>query len=232
MNLLIVHWLSLYLNMIKPAVQSCNMKPKAGSNCRLRLKRLVAMPCSRVTSGTRCGTGPELVPDAIPDLEPAPDGEKDPNQYRISYWFRSGAASGARLGKLFCVIAAEMETLKGVLSLPESLNLHRDQQRSGRGSESHGYTQAELRTLEQSLLATRVGSIAELSDLVTRAMHHLQPLHIKNPSNGTPVHQKTPPTVHWEPEALYTLCYFMHCPQMEWENPNVEPSKVTLQTER
>uniref|UniRef100_A0A3Q2Q7T2 BTB (POZ) domain containing 11a n=1 Tax=Fundulus heteroclitus TaxID=8078 RepID=A0A3Q2Q7T2_FUNHE len=120
----------------------------------------------------------------------------------------------------------------GVLSLPESLNLHRDQQRSGRGSEGHGYTQAELRTLEQSLLATRVGSIAELSDLVSRAMHHLQPLHIKNPSNGTPVHQKTSTTVHWEPEALYTLCYFMHCPQMEWENPNVEPSKVTLQTER
>uniref|UniRef100_A0A673BTM0 Ankyrin repeat and BTB/POZ domain-containing protein BTBD11-A n=1 Tax=Sphaeramia orbicularis TaxID=375764 RepID=A0A673BTM0_9TELE len=120
----------------------------------------------------------------------------------------------------------------GVLSLPESLNLHRDQQRSGRGSEGHGYTQAELRTLEQSLLATRVGSIAELSDLVSRAMHHLQPLHIKNSSNGTPVHQKTNTTVHWEPEALYTLCYFMHCPQMEWENPNVEPSKVTLQTER
>ncbi|XP_071384111.1 ankyrin repeat and BTB/POZ domain-containing protein 3-A isoform X3 [Centroberyx affinis] len=121
----------------------------------------------------------------------------------------------------------------GVLSLPESLNLHRDQQRSGRGGEGHGYTQAELRTLEQSLLATRVGSIAELSDLVSRAMHHLQPLHIKNPSNGTPVHQKSPSSgVHWEPEALYTLCYFMHCPQMEWENPNVEPSKVTLQTER
>uniref|UniRef100_UPI003AABB503 ankyrin repeat and BTB/POZ domain-containing protein 3-A isoform X3 n=1 Tax=Centroberyx gerrardi TaxID=166262 RepID=UPI003AABB503 len=121
----------------------------------------------------------------------------------------------------------------GVLSLPESLNLHRDQQRSGRGGEGQGYTQAELRTLEQSLLATRVGSIAELSDLVSRAMHHLQPLHIKNPSNGTPVHQKSPSSgVHWEPEALYTLCYFMHCPQMEWENPNVEPSKVTLQTER
>ncbi|KAM8910751.1 LOW QUALITY PROTEIN: ankyrin repeat and BTB/POZ domain-containing protein 3-A-like [Spinachia spinachia] len=122
----------------------------------------------------------------------------------------------------------------GVLSLPESLNLHRDQQRSGRGGEGPAHSQAELRTLEQSLLATRVGSIAELSDLVSRAMHLLQPLHIKNPSNGTPVHQKTSGTtaVHWEPEALYTLCYFMHCPQMEWENPNVEPSKVTLQTER
>lgn len=74
-------------------------------------------------------------------------------------------------------------------------------------------------------------------------MHYLQPLHIKNPSNGTPVHQKSNSaaaaagvggvgSLHWEPEALYTLCYFMHCPQMEWENPNVEPSKVTLHNER
>ncbi|ROL43374.1 Ankyrin repeat and BTB/POZ domain-containing protein BTBD11-B [Anabarilius grahami] len=62
-------------------------------------------------------------------------------------------------------------------------------------------------------------------------MHHLQPLSIKNHSNGTPLPQKSS-LIHWEPEALYTLCYFMHCPQMEWENPNVEPSKVTLQTER
>ncbi|KAM8884721.1 ankyrin repeat- and BTB/POZ domain-containing protein 3-A isoform 2-T2 [Synchiropus picturatus] len=120
----------------------------------------------------------------------------------------------------------------GVLCLPESLNLHRDQQRSSRPCEKQNYTQAELRTVEQSLLATRVGSIAELSDLVSRATHHLQPLHIKNSGSGTPVHQKSNTTIHWEPEALYTLCYFMHCPQMEWENPNVEPSKVTLQTER
>ncbi|XP_061085545.1 ankyrin repeat and BTB/POZ domain-containing protein 3-B isoform X2 [Conger conger] len=119
----------------------------------------------------------------------------------------------------------------GVLSLPESLNLHRDQQRANRPGDVPTYSQSELRTIEQSLLATRVGSIAELSDLVSRAMHHLQPLHVKNHSNGTPQHQK-PVSVHWEPEALYTLCYFMHCPQMEWENPNVEPSKVTLQTER
>ncbi|XP_028811180.1 ankyrin repeat- and BTB/POZ domain-containing protein 3-A isoform X2 [Denticeps clupeoides] len=120
----------------------------------------------------------------------------------------------------------------GVLSLPDSLNLHHDQQRAGKSEEGHAYNQSELRTIEQSLLATRVGSIAELSDLVSRAMHHLQPLHIQNPSNGTPVHQNRAGTVHWEPEALYTLCYFMHCPQMEWENPNVEPSKITLHTER
>nr|XP_046166227.1 ankyrin repeat and BTB/POZ domain-containing protein BTBD11-B isoform X1 [Oncorhynchus gorbuscha] len=119
----------------------------------------------------------------------------------------------------------------GVLSLPESLTLHRDQQRSGKSGEGHAYSQSELRSIEQCLLATRVGSISELSDLVSRAMHHLQPLHVKNHSNGTPIHQKSS-SVHWEPEALYTLCYFMHCPQMEWENPNIEPSKVTLQTER
>uniref|UniRef100_A0A671NB80 Ankyrin repeat and BTB/POZ domain-containing protein BTBD11-A n=1 Tax=Sinocyclocheilus anshuiensis TaxID=1608454 RepID=A0A671NB80_9TELE len=120
----------------------------------------------------------------------------------------------------------------GLLSLPDSLNLHHDQQRAGKTGEGHAYSQAELRTIEQSLLATRVGSIAELSDMVSRAMHHLQPLHIMNPSNGTPVHQNRTGTMHWEPEALYTLCYFMHCPQMEWENPNVEPSKITLHTER
>ncbi|XP_054589255.2 ankyrin repeat and BTB/POZ domain-containing protein 3-B isoform X3 [Nothobranchius furzeri] len=62
-------------------------------------------------------------------------------------------------------------------------------------------------------------------------MHHLQPVYTKNHSNGTPIHPKCN-VIHWAPEAIYTLCYFMHCPHMEWENPNVEPSKVTLQTER
>uniref|UniRef100_A0A8D3CK10 BTB (POZ) domain containing 11b n=1 Tax=Scophthalmus maximus TaxID=52904 RepID=A0A8D3CK10_SCOMX len=121
----------------------------------------------------------------------------------------------------------------GVLSLPEGLTLHRDQQqqRAGKSGEGNAYSQSELRSVEQCLLATRVGSISELSDLVSRAMHHLQPLYTKNHSNGTPVHQKSS-VIHWAPEAIYTLCYFMHCPQMEWENPNVEPSKVTLQTER
>ncbi|XP_074864148.1 ankyrin repeat- and BTB/POZ domain-containing protein 3 [Carettochelys insculpta] len=119
----------------------------------------------------------------------------------------------------------------GVLCLPDSLNLHKDQQRSNKPGEVQMFSQSELRTIEQSLLATRVGSIAELSDLVSRAMHHLQPLNSKQHANGTPMHNKQG-SLYWEPEALYTLCYFMHCPQMEWENPNVEPSKVTLQIER
>ncbi|XP_040895143.1 ankyrin repeat and BTB/POZ domain-containing protein BTBD11-B isoform X2 [Toxotes jaculatrix] len=123
----------------------------------------------------------------------------------------------------------------GVLSLPEGLTLHKDQQqqqqRAGKSGEGNAYSQSELRSVEQCLLATRVGSISELSDLVSRAMHYLQPLYMKNHSNGTPIHQKSS-VIHWAPEAIYTLCYFMHCPQMEWENPNVEPSRVTLQTER
>ncbi|XP_040840976.1 ankyrin repeat and BTB/POZ domain-containing protein BTBD11 isoform X3 [Ochotona curzoniae] len=119
----------------------------------------------------------------------------------------------------------------GVLCLPDSLNLHRDPQRSSKPGELPMFSQSELRTIEQSLLATRVGSIAELSDLVSRAMHHLQPLNAKHHGNGTPLHHKQG-SLYWEPEALYTLCYFMHCPQMEWENPNVEPSKVNLQVER
>ncbi|XP_029810763.1 ankyrin repeat and BTB/POZ domain-containing protein BTBD11 isoform X3 [Suricata suricatta] len=119
----------------------------------------------------------------------------------------------------------------GVLCLPDSLNLHRDPQRTNKPGELPMFSQSELRTIEQSLLATRVGSIAELSDLVSRAMHHLQPLNAKHHGNGTPLHHKQG-ALYWEPEALYTLCYFMHCPQMEWENPNVEPSKVNLQVER
>ncbi|KAM6438115.1 ankyrin repeat- and BTB/POZ domain-containing protein 3 isoform 1-T1 [Liasis olivaceus] len=119
----------------------------------------------------------------------------------------------------------------GVPCLPESLNLHKEQQRSNKPGDVQMFSQSELRTIEQSLLATRVGSIAELSDLVSRAMHHLQPLSAKQHSNTTPMHHRQG-SLYWEPEALYTLCYFMHCPQMEWENPNVEPSKVTLQTER
>uniref|UniRef100_A0A8C4I0B6 BTB (POZ) domain containing 11b n=1 Tax=Dicentrarchus labrax TaxID=13489 RepID=A0A8C4I0B6_DICLA len=102
---------------------------------------------------------------------------------------------------------------------------------TGKSGEGNAYSQSDLRSVEQCLLATRVGSISELSDLVSRAMHYLQPLYMKNHNNGTPIHQKSS-VIHWEPEAIYTLCYFMHCPQMEWENPNVEPSKVTLQTER
>ncbi|XP_025782228.1 ankyrin repeat and BTB/POZ domain-containing protein BTBD11 [Puma concolor] len=132
---------------------------------------------------------------------------------------------------IIIIITITIVSYYRVLCLPDSLNLHRDPQRTNKPGEMPMFSQSELRTIEQSLLATRVGSIAELSDLVSRAMHHLQPLNAKHHGNGTPLHHKQG-ALYWEPEALYTLCYFMHCPQMEWENPNVEPSKVNLQVER
>ena len=58
----------------------------------------------------------------------------------------------------------------GVLSLPEGLILHRDQQqqqqqqRAGKSGEGNAYSQTDLRSAEQCLLATRVGSISELSE--------------------------------------------------------------------
>ena len=62
----------------------------------------------------------------------------------------------------------------GVLSLPDNLTLHRNQQGSGKGGKGNANNQAELRNLEQSLLATRVGSIAELSkcDFTTIAVDY------------------------------------------------------------
>ncbi|XP_016531527.1 ankyrin repeat and BTB/POZ domain-containing protein BTBD11-B-like [Poecilia formosa] len=147
--------------------------------------------------------------------------------------FEKGQEVFLHLDTLQCNTRSIPFVPSGVLSLPEGLTLHKEQQqqRAAKCGEGNSFSQSELRSIEQCLLATRVGSISELSDLVSRAMHHLQPLYMKNHSNGTPLHHKSC-MIHWAPEAIYTLCYFMHCPHMEWENPNVEPSKVTLQIER
>ncbi|XP_018413683.1 PREDICTED: ankyrin repeat and BTB/POZ domain-containing protein BTBD11 isoform X2 [Nanorana parkeri] len=129
-----------------------------------------------------------------------------------------------------CVETLFREICKRVLAMPRPEKENEAPNFTAESLEQAVNNDSELWGLLQPYQHLICGKNAS-GDLVSRAMHHLQPLNIKQHGNGTPMHHKQGP-LYWEPEALYTLCYFMHCPQMEWENPNVEPSKVTLQTER
>ncbi|XP_073423918.1 ankyrin repeat and BTB/POZ domain-containing protein 3 isoform X2 [Dendrobates tinctorius] len=129
-----------------------------------------------------------------------------------------------------CVETLFKEIYKRVLAIPRPEKENEAPNFTAESLEQAINNDSELWGLLQPFQHLICGKNAS-GDLVSRAMHHLQPLNIKQHGNGTPMHNKQGP-LYWEPEALYTLCYFMHCPQMEWENPNVEPSKVTLQTER
>ncbi|XP_013391469.1 ankyrin repeat and BTB/POZ domain-containing protein BTBD11 isoform X2 [Lingula anatina] len=119
----------------------------------------------------------------------------------------------------------------GMISLPSTLSMA--SLLSGSSGDSTGRrTRGQMRadsvmakTLEQSLLATCVGTLTELGDLVSQSMHYWY--------NKSSAHSKPQHMVTWGPSALHTLYYYMRCSQLEHaDNPDLTPPSIHLCAER
>ncbi|XP_019751839.1 ankyrin repeat and BTB/POZ domain-containing protein 2-like [Hippocampus comes] len=120
----------------------------------------------------------------------------------------------------------------GEMSLPAHVKPSKIVPEVSLESQEDTYIQMELRMLEHALLVTCVGSIAELSDLVSRAMHHMQRLR-SSTSSISPPRSANQLSVCWATDSLRTLYYFLSSQQMEsLENPNVELPLRMLRRER
>ncbi|XP_072419571.1 ankyrin repeat and BTB/POZ domain-containing protein 3-like isoform X1 [Chiloscyllium punctatum] len=119
----------------------------------------------------------------------------------------------------------------GMPCIPIYLSLYTECFQSGRSIQRQLYNRLDLKNLEQIMLATFVGTIAELSDLVSQAMYYFHQFGAKYHGKGFQLHFKKGP-YSWEPEAFHGLFYYMHCPHLEWENSNTEPPLIKLSSER
>ncbi|KAM9832303.1 ankyrin repeat and BTB/POZ domain-containing protein 2-like [Neosynchiropus ocellatus] len=92
------------------------------------------------------------------------------------------------------------------------------------------YIHMELQALEQALLASEVGSIAELSDLVSRAMHHMHRLRGSTHISTRSANQLS---LSWAPDALRCLYYFLSSSRTEpVERMDLERPTMILRLDR
>ncbi|KAK2177461.1 hypothetical protein NP493_597g03031 [Ridgeia piscesae] len=105
----------------------------------------------------------------------------------------------------------------GTPSLPASLNLCIP------GSEGHKVTnqhdESMSRNIEQCLLATCVGTLSELGDLVSQAVHHWY--NKTTHGNGASPSNRRQHLLSWGREALHVLHYYMRCPELDTSHRGV-----------
>ncbi|XP_064635835.1 ankyrin repeat and BTB/POZ domain-containing protein 2-like [Lineus longissimus] len=116
----------------------------------------------------------------------------------------------------------------GTLALPKGETLTRTGSIGEGHSKGHTLTRKHGKvkvdqTTEQMLLATCVGSVAELGRLVKESMQHLSEISTSQKQD----------LIMWSPESIHTLYYYLQCPELiQSSNPTKAPAGVNLVAER